>query len=61
MKEDPIIRKLKHFQRSTFESQCIHMVYIRPSAVRIQKYLIKDDNISHIIKKHMSYRWWWTE
>ncbi|CAD8199297.1 unnamed protein product [Paramecium pentaurelia] len=59
--EDPIQRKLKHFQKSIFENQCLHTIYIRPSAIRIQKYRIEDPNNESILKKCLSFRWWWQE
>ncbi|CAD8076403.1 unnamed protein product [Paramecium primaurelia] len=61
IQEDPIQRKLKHFQKSQFENQCIHTIYIRPSAIRIQKYRIQDNNNESILKRCFSYRWWWQE
>ncbi|CAD8180577.1 unnamed protein product [Paramecium octaurelia] len=59
--EDPIQRKLKHFQKSLFENQCLHTIYIRPSAIRIQKYRIEDPNNESILKRCLSFRWWWQE
>ncbi|CAD8184015.1 unnamed protein product [Paramecium octaurelia] len=59
--EDPIQRKLKHFQKSIFENQCLHTIYIRPSAIRIQKYRIQDNKNESILKRCLSYRWWWQE
>ncbi|CAD8110296.1 unnamed protein product [Paramecium sonneborni] len=61
IQEDPIQRKLKNFQKSVFENQCIHTIYIRPSAIRIQKYKIQDPKNEIILKKCLSYRWWWQE
>ncbi|CAD8105400.1 unnamed protein product [Paramecium sonneborni] len=61
IQEDPIQRKLKHFQKSIFENQCIHTIYIRPSAIRIQKYKIQDPKNENILKRCLSFRWWWQE
>ncbi|CAK91282.1 unnamed protein product (macronuclear) [Paramecium tetraurelia] len=61
IQEDPIQRKLKHFQKSIFENQCLHTIYIRPSAIRIQKYRIQDSKNESILKRCLSYRWWWQE
>ncbi|CAD8109659.1 unnamed protein product [Paramecium sonneborni] len=59
--EDVINRKVKNFQKSTFQNQCIHLIYIRPSAIRIQKYLLKDVKNEELLRKCFSYRWWWQE
>ncbi|CAD8090644.1 unnamed protein product [Paramecium primaurelia] len=59
--EDTIHRKMKCFQRNIFQNQCIHMIYVRPSAIRIQRYLIKDAKNEEVLKKCLSYRWWWQE
>ncbi|CAD8104490.1 unnamed protein product [Paramecium sonneborni] len=59
--EDQINRKIKNFQKCIFENQCIHLIYIRPSAIRVQKYFLKDANNEKILRKCFSYRWWWQE
>ncbi|CAK93440.1 unnamed protein product (macronuclear) [Paramecium tetraurelia] len=59
--EDTINRKLKCFLRTLFENQCMHMIYVRPSAIRIQRYLIKDAKHEELVKRCFSYRWWWQE